>query len=102
MMARRRIVKHNVEDTMDVDRSWEEITVTIRGVFTKGTPDVFYLKNGDPGHPGDPDEVEDIEAIDDDGNPVELDDAAEERARELLVAKGIDEWEPQCRDREDD
>lgn len=87
---------------MEAVVSGEEISVTVRGVFTKGTPDVFYLKNGDPGHPGDPADVEDIEAVDEDGKEVELDDAAEERARELLLAKGGDDEEQDYPDREDD
>ena len=27
-----------------------------QGSYTPGTPDVMYLRNGDPGHPGDPPE----------------------------------------------
>ena len=102
MIAKARRTTHNVEDMMEVPINGVETEVTVRGVYTKGTPDVFYLRNGDPGHPGDPAEVEDIEATDEDGNEVELDDAAEERARELLLAKGVDEEEPDYPDREDD
>jgi hypothetical protein len=29
-----------------------------KGNFTPSTPDVFYLRNGDPGYPGDPAELE--------------------------------------------
>jgi len=30
--------------------------------YTPGTPDVYYLRNGDPGHPGDPPELEILSA----------------------------------------
>lgn len=26
--------------------------------YSPSTPDVFYLRNGDPGHPGDPEEID--------------------------------------------
>lgn len=35
--------------------------------YTPGTPDVWYLSNGDPGYPGDPPELE-FEALTVDGN----------------------------------
>lgn len=33
-----------------------------KGNYHPATPDVPYLRNGDPGYPGDPEEVTDIEA----------------------------------------
>jgi hypothetical protein len=87
---------------MEVEVDGEEISVTVRGVFTKGRRGQWTLKNGDPGYPDDPDEVDDIEAVDDEGKPVELDDAALEKAEELLLAKGADEEEPDYPEREDD
>lgn len=41
----------------------EEIAVEIEFDYTPGTPDVFYMRNGDPGYPGDPAEVENVEII---------------------------------------
>ena len=35
-----------------------EQEVVVEYTYTPGTPDVMYLKNGDPGYPGDPPEVE--------------------------------------------
>lgn len=36
----------------------EGVDVVVAYRYTPGTPDVFYMRNGDPGHPGDPAEVE--------------------------------------------
>lgn len=30
----------------------------VEGIYDPGTPDVYYLRNGDPGYPGDPPSVE--------------------------------------------
>jgi len=40
----------------------EEMPAKIRCALTPGTPDVRYLRNGDPGYPGDPAECEIVEA----------------------------------------
>ena len=34
------------------------LDIIIEGDATSGTPDVYYLPNGDPGYPGDPGEFE--------------------------------------------
>lgn len=35
----------------------ENFTLEIRYSYSPGTPDVWYLPNGDPGYPGDPEEI---------------------------------------------
>ncbi len=35
-----------------------EADILVKYSYSPGTPDVVYLKNGDPGYPGDPPEVE--------------------------------------------
>ncbi len=39
------------------------VDVEFEGYFTPGTPDVFYLPNGDPGHPGSSPEFQVTKAI---------------------------------------
>lgn len=59
--------------------------------YTPATPDVMYMKNGDPGYPGDPEELEidklyisgvDVTALYDEECLPGLLDAAMEAARE--------------------
>jgi hypothetical protein len=38
-----------------------EVEVEVVCKYRPGTPDVMYLRNGDPGYPGDPAEIEVIE-----------------------------------------
>lgn len=47
---------HNVSITLG------DNTLSVDCHYTPGTPDVWYLRNGDPGYPGDPEEIE-IERI---------------------------------------
>lgn len=41
-------------ETVTINYNGVELEVT--GKYSPATPDVFYLRNGDPGHPGDPEE----------------------------------------------
>ena len=47
---------------MDITLEWEDAELLVQANYTPGTPDVYYLSNGDPGYPGDPPEL-DIVAI---------------------------------------
>lgn len=42
-----------------------ELEISVKGIYTKGERDVFYLSNGDPGYPGSPSEfeIQDIKII---------------------------------------
>lgn len=51
-----------------------EITFT----YMPATPDVFYLRNGDPGYPGDPAEVDGPETCPSCGEELALDDVLQE------------------------
>lgn len=57
-MAKRGQGSHAGEYETTVEVEGEEVEVTVDYRFTEGTPDVYYLSNGDPGYPGDPPEVE--------------------------------------------
>ena len=52
--------KHNFQTEFDIGGNTVDLWVTY--TCTPGTPDVYYLRNGDPGYPGDPPEME-IESI---------------------------------------
>ena len=39
-----------------------DVDAEVTGTYVKGTPDVRYRRNGDPGEPGDPAEVE-VESV---------------------------------------
>jgi hypothetical protein len=65
----------------------EDRSVEIIASYSPPTPDVFYLRNGDPGHPGDPEEIEVISAraLDEGANVAEVEadtDAIEEAVRQ--------------------
>lgn len=36
--------------------NYNGVNLEITGEYSPGTPDVWYLRNGDPGYPGDPEE----------------------------------------------
>ena len=50
--------------TLEVDCGWlgEGVAMEFTVDYRPGTPDVMYLRNGDPGYPGDPPELE-VEAV---------------------------------------
>lgn len=43
---------------MTVDIVYRGLPLSVEGTYTKETPDVWYLRNGDPGYPGDSAEFE--------------------------------------------
>ena len=65
-----------------------DLEVEVEFDYFPGTPDVMYMRNGDPGYPGDPEEVSVIEAKLPDGTLTELTEDEEqglyETALELL------------------
>ena len=68
-----------------------EIEVALSGAFTRGCPEVRYLRNGDPGYPAEPDEVELTEAKDaDTGAEVELTKAEAQKAEDALFEAAYD------------
>ena len=48
--------------TLNLGVLGEERDVDFNVNYTPGTPDVYYLRNGDPGYPGDPPELEILSA----------------------------------------
>ena len=42
----------------ELDSLPDGFVLEIESTYTPGTPDVWYLRNGDPGYPGDPPEIE--------------------------------------------
>lgn len=48
--------------------------LVVEYTLTEGTPDVYYLSNGDPGYPGDPEELEWSASLLVDGVEVPLDE----------------------------
>ena len=66
-----------------VDIAYQGLDYKVSGTYTPGTPDVFYLSNGDPGYPGDPAEVEFTSIIKHDGDLV----------LELTQAEAAEVWE---------
>lgn len=71
-----------------VEVGGEELELEVRGEFHPGTPDVWYLKNGDPGHPGDPAEV-DIHSITHNGAPVTLTDEEMEKVIDAVITDAM-------------
>ena len=53
-------------------------TLKVEFNFHPGTPDVYYLPNGDPGYPGDPPELEILEVRNEAGQVIELSEELEE------------------------
>lgn len=43
---------------------FDDRTLEVEGSYTPSTPDVHYLRNGDPGYPGDPAELEITKVVD--------------------------------------
>lgn len=51
-----------VADLIEIDEVFgglpDDFILHVKGSYSPGTPDVWYLRNGDPGYPGDPPETE--------------------------------------------
>lgn len=47
--------KHIIEN---LKITWQNKPCVFTGEYSPGTPDVWYLRNGDPGYPGDPPEID--------------------------------------------
>ena len=54
------------------DDGYREVKVTVHYRYTKGLPEVPFLRNGDPGYPEEPAELEVIRVVDAEGNEYEL------------------------------
>lgn len=66
------------------DDGYREVRATVHYRYTKGTPDVYYLRNGDPGYPGDPDEFEVLRVVDAAGNEYSLTEQEEDQVYQQL------------------
>lgn len=64
------------------------------GRFCPSTPDVRYMRNGDPGDPGDPAEFEPIRATVN-GDPIDL-KAMDDGLFDEMIAAAIEACEEQC------
>ena len=61
-------MKGNLTADIDIETIIAEVysglkVYSIEYSYTPGTPDVPYLRNGDPGYPGDPDEIDIIKVF---------------------------------------
>ena len=43
-----------MSEKMTVEVVYHGLLLTVEGEYSPATPDVWYLRNGDPGYPGDP------------------------------------------------
>lgn len=73
-----------VKSCMEIERDWACVEIKLTGNFIPSTPDVWYLRNGDPGYPGTDAEMDAIEAHDSKGEIVELTEAETEKAQDAL------------------
>ena len=69
----------------------DDVYIDIEADYQHATPDVHYLRNGDPGHPGDA-EVVDITSATIDGVDVELDEDEKDRARLAICEAASDHY----------
>ena len=80
------------ETTVEVGEN--EVDVVVEATYTPGTPDVMYMRNGDPGYPGDPPEPEIVHvwaenALGEDVDIVhQLDDKQIEKLSDIVCEKG--------------
>jgi hypothetical protein len=86
--------KH-IQTQIILERDGAELAVMVSGMYSPATPDVHYLRNGDPGHPGDPEEVDDIKAMDAaTGAEIELSEKETEQAWNA-ICEAVGELEPE-------
>jgi len=91
--------------TTSVERNDEDVEVQVLYTFLRGTPQVNYQRNGDPGWPAEPDEIE-ISHVTSlvDGTEITLTDDEIERIEIEISDQEADAYEgPDCdRDVDDD
>jgi hypothetical protein len=68
------------------------VEIEIEADYTPPTPDVHYLRNGDPGHPGEPEEVEFL-SVTIDGEDTKLTEEEQERAI-VRVCEAAADYDP--------
>lgn len=80
-------MKYRVEADWVIERSGQEIEIKINGLYSERTPDVHYLRNGDPGYPGNPSTIDEVGATYG-GHVIELTEEEQEKAEEKLLEIG--------------
>lgn len=93
---------------VDTETECVEVAVKVAANYFPGSPAVFYMRNGDPGHPEEPDEVEitkvtrkdNGEELEWDSLPESCKDALDEAARESVHRNACDDDGPPERDYE--
>ena len=87
----------------EVEVDGKPVEVTVEYTFSPATPDVFYLRNGDPGYPGDPAGA-DIEVVyrTDDKAKTDLSKKLSEETFERLIEQACNAGEEALNDDYDD
>lgn len=70
-----------------IERDGREIDLVLSCDYSPETPDVPYLRNGDPGHPGDPEEFEVLSAAGPDGTLYDLTPTEQDSALDMAREK---------------